>query len=182
MTTVDELFTILERAGSRRYGGESVNQLAHALQAGALAIEAGEPASMVVASLMHDIGHLVGDGDEGLAARGVDARHEDVGADVLEAVFGAAVAEPVRLHVPAKRWLCHAEAGYWDSLTKGSKVSMEVQGGRFSPSAADDFIARPYAAEAVRLRRYDDLAKVQGRSTPRLGEFRAWAAALRADG
>src|SRR3546814_4726028 len=69
----------------------------------------GSTPELVTACLLHDIGHLVGAGDEGLAAQGVDARHEDIAAVWLQQYFPAAVVEPVRLHVEAKRYLCRAE-------------------------------------------------------------------------
>ncbi len=178
--TVDGLFQLLEDKGGRAYGGERLSQLAHALQSAELAVEAGDPASLVIAALMHDIGHLVGKGDEGLAAKGIDARHEASGALALEQVFGKAVAEPVRLHVDAKRYLCFAEAGYWKSLSQGSKTSLEVQGGPFDAAEAETFIKSPHAADAVKLRRYDDLAKIVGKPTPDLATFRAVAARLQA--
>lgn len=179
--TVDELFRLLEEKGGARYGGEGISQLAHAQQSALLSVEAGDPASLVVASLMHDIGHLVGKGDEGLADKGIDARHEASGARVLEQVFGKAVAEPVRLHVDAKRYLCFAEAGYWDSLSRGSKVSLQVQGGPFDAEGAQEFIQQPYASDAVKLRRYDDLAKVRDKVTPDLAAFRNWTSRLSVD-
>jgi phosphonate degradation associated HDIG domain protein len=181
MTTIDDLFRLLAGAGARQYGGEAVSQLAHALQSATLAVEAGEAAPVVVAALFHDIGHLLGEGDQGQAERGIDECHEDCGADVLRPLFGDAVAEPVRLHVPAKRWLCFAEGGYWDSLSRGSKISLEVQGGPFDAAQASGFLEQPHAEAAVRLRRYDDLAKVRGKGTPGLEEFRGWAARLRAN-
>ncbi|MBM3619844.1 MAG: HD domain-containing protein [Alphaproteobacteria bacterium] len=178
--TVDGLFRLLEEKGGAAYGGERVTQLAHALQSAELAVEAGDPDSLVIAALMHDIGHLVGKGDEGLAAKGIDARHEASGALVLEQVFGKAVAEPVRLHVDAKRYLCFAEAGYWEALSQGSKTSLQVQGGPFTAAEADSFIKCPHAAEAVTLRRYDDLAKIIGKKTPDLAAFRDRARRLQA--
>jgi phosphonate degradation associated HDIG domain protein len=179
--TIDELFQLLEERGGSAYGGERISQLAHALQSAQLSVEAGDPASLVVASLMHDIGHLIGKGDEGLAEKGIDARHEASGGLVLEQVFGEAVAAPVRLHVDAKRYLCFAEAGYWDSLSRGSKVSLQVQGGPFNAGEAKAFIEQPYAGDAVKLRRYDDLAKVKDKPTPDLAEFRNWASRLPAN-
>jgi [1-hydroxy-2-(trimethylamino)ethyl]phosphonate dioxygenase len=178
--TVDGLFRLLEEKGGAAYGGERVTQLAHALQSAQLAVEAGDPPSLVIAALMHDIGHLVGKGDEGLAEKGIDARHEASGAVALEQVFGKAVAEPVRLHVDAKRYLCFAEAGYWESLSQGSKTSLRVQGGPFDVAEAESFIKSPHATEAVKLRRYDDLAKTLGKPTPDLATFRALAARLQA--
>jgi phosphonate degradation associated HDIG domain protein len=180
MMTVDDFFALMAREGARQYGGEAVSQLAHALQSATLAVDAGEPDAVVIAALFHDIGHLVGDGDDGLAERGIDARHEDSGAAALRALFGDAVAEPVRLHVDAKRWLCCAEPGYWEALSEASKVSLELQGGVFDAAQAAAFIRQPHAEAAVRLRRYDDLAKVRGRATPGLDAFRDQAMRLRA--
>jgi [1-hydroxy-2-(trimethylamino)ethyl]phosphonate dioxygenase len=179
--TIDELFQLIEARGGAAYGGERISQLAHALQSAQLAVEAGDPASLVIASLLHDIGHLVGKGDEGLAEKGIDARHETSGALVLEQVFGESVAAPVRLHVDAKRYLCFAEAGYWDALSHGSKVSLQVQGGPFNAEEAKAFIERPYAPDAVKLRRYDDLAKIKDKPTPDLAAFRNWASRLPAN-
>jgi phosphonate degradation associated HDIG domain protein len=179
MMTIDDCFALLAREGARQYGGEPVSQLAHALQSATLAVEAGEPAAVVVAALFHDIGHLLGDGDSDQAERGIDEHHEDAGARALRALFGDAVAGTVRLHVDAKRWLCFAEAGYWESLSQASKVSLEVQGGVFDAAQASAFIRQPHAEAAVRLRRYDDLAKVRGRATPGLEAFRGWAARVR---
>ncbi|HJQ59106.1 MAG TPA: HD domain-containing protein [Vineibacter sp.] len=180
--TLDECFALLAREGARQYGGEPVSQLAHALQSATQAVEAGEPAAVVIAALFHDIGHLLDEGDAGQADLGVDAHHEDTGATALRALFGDAVAEPVRLHVPAKRWLCFADGGYWDSLSRASKLSLEVQGGVFDSAQASAFIKQPHAEAAVRLRRYDDLAKIRGRATPGLDEFRGWATRLQTGG
>jgi predicted HD phosphohydrolase len=40
-----------------------------------------------------------------------------------------------------------------------------------TPEQADAFQAQPFAQEALRLRRYDDLAKVPGAVTPDLSHF-----------
>jgi len=76
------------------------------------------------------------------------------------------VLEPIRLHVDAKRYLCATEPSYWAALSEGSQRSLELQGGPFSEAELQSFIAQPFAEEAVRLRRYDDLAKVPGKATP----------------
>ena len=86
--------------------------------------------------------------------------------------FGPEVSEPVRLHVPAKRYLCATENQYWDRLSIVSKRSLEIQGGPFSDHDAAAFIEQPFAPEAVRVRRWDDLAKVPGRTVPELDYYR----------
>lgn len=128
MTILDHILGLLEQAGAERYGMEAVSQRDHALQCAMHAERTGSATELVVAALLHDIGHLVGDGDEGLAEQGIDAGHEALAADWLARFFPAAVVEPVRLHVDAKRYLCQAEPAYWGSLSPASQRSLEVQG------------------------------------------------------
>jgi phosphonate degradation associated HDIG domain protein len=167
----DEIVPLFEAFGPERYGGEAVNQLAHALQAATIAEAAGANAALIGAALLHDIGHLVDGGDEGMADRGLDWRHEDRGAEWLAAWFPPAVTEPIRLHVTAKRCLCALDAGYWDHLSRASKVSMAVQGGPMTREAAEAFMALPFAEDAIALRRWDDLAKDPEGRTPPLDHF-----------
>ncbi len=171
MVIRDEIVRLFEAFGAERYGGEAVNQLAHALQAATHAEEAGAEAPLIAAALLHDIGHLVDGGDEGLADQGMDWRHEDRGAEWLSAWLPPAVTEPIRLHVIAKRCLCATEARYWDTLSRASKVSMAVQGGPMSREAAEAFLTQPFARDAVSLRRWDDLAKDPEGRTPDLTHF-----------
>lgn len=171
MDGIETLFGILNRMGAVRYGFEAVSQLDHALQCAALAEREQAPNALVVAALLHDIGHLMAD-DEGAAARGVDARHEIDGSGYLAAWFGGEVTRPVRLHVDAKRYLCATESAYFEGLSPASVRSLALQGGPFSEEETRRFIAQPQAAEAVRLRRWDDRAKVPGAATPPLEHYR----------
>ncbi len=183
MTILEQIIDMLHRAGAERYGMEAVSQLEHALQCAMHAERSGAAPALIAASLLHDIGHLVDDGDEGLAERGIDARHEDVAADWLARHFEPAVVQPVRLHVEAKRYLCQAEPRYWDGLSQASRTSLEVQGGIYDASAAASFIARPFAPDAVMLRRWDDAAKTPHLRTPDLAHYRpVLAGLLRAEG
>ncbi|MDO9216146.1 MAG: phosphohydrolase, partial [Lacisediminimonas sp.] len=79
--------------------------------------------------------------------------------------------EPIRLHVDAKRYLCGAKQSYWDTLSPASQRSLELQGGAYSQGELATFMAQPFAEEAVRLRRYDDLAKVPNKATPDLAYY-----------
>ncbi len=175
---LDDLFRLLAERGSEQYGDEAVSQLQHALQCAALARGEGACPALVTAALFHDVGHLVAD-DPSAARKGRDLCHEDAGAGFLEALFGPAVAEPVRLHVAAKRYLTAVDPAYLAGLSEASRVSLAVQGGPFTPAEAAAFLARPHAAEAVRLRRWDDLAKDPAAVTPPLCAFRADAEVAR---
>lgn len=174
MTGVDEIFALFDGASGRQYGGECVTQLAHALQCAAAAEREGAAAALIVAALLHDVGHLVHDLGPRPAARGIDDRHEEGGALWLRRWFGAEVSEPVRLHVAAKRYLCAVEPGYFATLSTASVRSLELQGGRFDAAGAAAFIAEPHAEEAVRLRRWDEAAKEPDLATPDLAHFRPY--------
>ena len=105
----------------------------------------------------------------------MDRRHEDIGSGYLAKFFGPEVTLPVKLHVPAKRYLCAVDAAYLSGLSAASVTSLKVQGGPFSEEEAAHFIAQPHAADAVRLRRWDDLGKTPNKSTPGLDHFLGYA-------
>lgn len=172
MNAVDRVLGILANAGARSYGGEAVTQLSHALQCANWAQAADAPSSLVAASLLHDIGHLLYVEPEEAKDSPVDDLHENRGAHFLSAWFPLAVTEPIRLHVSAKRYLCATEDGYFDRLSAGSIHSLELQGGVFSEREAQSFIAQPYAADAVRLRRWDEAAKDPDAGTRSLEAYR----------
>ena len=106
MQIVEEILDLFATKGASAYHGEAVSQAEHALQAADLAEQEGSPDALVVAALLHDVGHLLDGQDEDLAIRGVDGRHEEAGGAWLSRHFGPEVIEPIRLHVAAKRYLC----------------------------------------------------------------------------
>ncbi len=168
--TLEDIILILETKGDRAYGGEAISQLKHALQCATLAEAKGSKPELIVASLLHDLGHLLSDIDE----TSENDFHEYKAVSPLKQLFGLAVSEPVRLHVEAKKYLCAVDLNYWKSLSPASKQSLEWQGGGFSQEQAEAFIARPFASQAVQLRHWDDLAKVVDFLTPNLAHFRTY--------
>jgi len=168
---VTELAELLEGKGSHRYGLSDVNQLQHALQAAMLAEQAGCNAALVTAALLHDVGHMVHNLGENPADEGVDDRHEERGCAYLAALFGPEVTEPVRLHVPAKRYLCATEPDYFAKLSADSVLSLKLQGGPMSSNEVAAFRASPHADAAVRLRRFDEGAKIADVPTPPVAHF-----------
>jgi phosphonate degradation associated HDIG domain protein len=174
MGPIERIFERFDRHGGDDYGGERVRQLEHALQCAAQAEAEAAVPTLITAALLHDIGHLIHDLGDGPAARGIDDRHEVLGQQWLEQWFGPAVTEPIRLHVPAKQYLTGTDSGYFATLSSGSVRSLALQGGPFSAEAAAAFIALPHAEAAVRLRRWDEAAKVPGKATPDLAHFRRY--------
>jgi len=167
---LDEIRAAFAKRGHEGYG-EGVTQLEHALQCAVLAERSGAATPLVVATLLHDIGHMLHDLPEDIADSGIDTQHESLGSAWLSRRFGPAVSEPVRLHVAAKRYLSAKEPGYFDRLSEASKLSLKLQGGPMSPKEQERFAAEGYARDAVRLRRWDDEGKVVGMETPDLRHF-----------
>jgi phosphonate degradation associated HDIG domain protein len=171
MSIRERILDIYTHRATGRYGLSNVTQLQHALQAASLAEVRGEPRGLVAAALLHDIGHMIHDLGEDPAREGVDDKHEVRAAEWLGTCFGPEVTEPIRLHVPAKRYLCAVDADYLDKLSEDSARSLVLQGGPMSPDEVAAFRLIPYYDEAVRLRRYDDLAKDPNAVTPSLWHF-----------
>lgn len=150
---------LYEAWGSHPYD-EDLAQVEHAVQCAELARTSGADDSLVVACLLHDIGHLLElERTAGSPIRGVDDDHEAAGASFLARVFGPQVTAPIALHVAAKRYLCTVEPAYHDSLSPASAKSLILQGGRMSGVELARFEANPSAIRAVALRRWDEMAK-----------------------
>jgi phosphonate degradation associated HDIG domain protein len=171
--SVSDICTLFARKGGREYDGEGVTQLEHALQTAALAEGEGAPASLIAAALLHDLGHMLNDQGDTPTLRGIDDRHQYAALPFLRGSFDDAVLEPIRLHVDAKRYLCAMRDGYYEALSADSKRSLVLQGGAYDAAGAAAFIAQPHAKDAVRVRLWDDVAKVPSAPTPPLAHFLA---------
>ena len=167
---VQMIFDVYNKVGHRQYG-ESVTELEHALQTATFAMQSNSSDAVVVASLLHDYGHLQHDEGEDVASHGVDMRHEDLGVVKLKSFFGPEILEPIRLHVAAKRYLCHKSKAYIDGLSRASRLSLQIQGGPMSADESTEFESNPFYKSAVELRRFDDMGKVSGMKTPTLDSF-----------
>lgn len=152
----------LEHGGER---SEGVTSLEHALQCAQLAEWAHAGPELVAAALLHDIGHFI---DRTPVPEHLDDAHERCAASFLAHGFSAAVVEPVRLHVQAKRYLVSTDRRYAGTLSPASAHSLALQGGSMSPAECRVFEAQPHAQDALRLRRWDDAAKQPLRRTPPL--------------
>jgi predicted HD phosphohydrolase len=138
-------------------------QTAHALQ-----VTHPDDIELQIAGLVHDLGHML--------PPYRDEAHADVAAAFLRPVLGHRIAELVRLHVPAKRYLVTTDSRYRHQLDQGSVVSLEHQGGDLSPEELEAFESDPLAADALTLRRADEAGKIAGADVPGLD---TWLAVLR---
>ncbi len=165
MAIVDEIMQLFATKGSSEYGGERVSQLQHALQSAHLAQTENAPPNMIVAALLHDIGHLL--------AEAPDAAHEDIGHAYVAQHFPETVSEPVKLHVAAKRYLCATDAQYLAQLSPASLASLHLQGGPMTDTELDAFEEEDFFSQAVTLRHWDDRAKTENLAVPGLASYRS---------
>ena len=178
----DRLLDALARAGARRYGGEVVSELEHALQCAELARESAADEELQLACLLHDVGRyaidqsLVADTLESTQVGPSARAHHEVGADLLAPWVPERLAWCVRMHADAKRYLCATEPAYFERLSPASRHTLQLQGGVMPPSDAARFARYRWAQDAVALRRWDDQAKVLGKPTRRLDD---WAPLVR---
>jgi len=166
-----DIEALFAERGSEQYAGEPVTQLQHALQCALRAEEEGSDDALVTAALLHDLGHLLHDFGATPTLQGLDDLHQYRALPFLRGLFDARVLEPIRLHVDAKRYLCATQPSYYEALSEDSKRSLALQGGVFYAQQAHEFMQRPGAADAVRVRVWDDLAKVDGLATPPLSHY-----------
>ena len=169
---VTKIISLFESNGDSAYGGEAVTQGEHALQAAHLALEDGCQYNVIVASLLHDIGHMLHALPDDAPEQGIDDFHEELGYRFVDKYFKQSVAEPVRLHVAAKRYLCTQDPQYLSKLSKPSLLSLQLQGGPMTQEECRLFEQNPYYLDAIQLRRYDDLAKIPNLDVRVLSHYR----------
>ena len=172
---VDFLSNIFERRGAESYLGEAVTMSEHMLQGAQLAEEAGAGDELIAAALLHDIGHYTSEFPEDALEQGIDNLHDEAGAAVLEAFFPPIVTDCVRHHVAAKRYLCAVDPAYFGKLSDASVHSLELQGGPMGEAEVAAFAKSANLEAIAQVRRWDDEAKVPGKTTP---QFRYYAPLL----
>ncbi len=157
--------------------GEGVILAQHGLQCAAVAEAEGADDDLVLAALLHDVGHLVAGADDDLGLLG----HDAVGAEFLARRHGARVGDLVGLHVRAKRYLCTVDPDYYGHLSVASVYTLARQGGLMAREEIQAFEAEPRHGDALRLRRRDDIGKVPGRKTPSFVDYRCLIERSRVD-
>ncbi len=159
---------IFARRGAENYMGEEVTLAEHMLQTAHFARQDGASDELITAALLHDIGHFGDEFRDDIFEKGGDNFHEKTGGDLLSRYFPPAVAEPIRLHVPAKRYLCATEPAYFSQLSAASVASLRAQGGPMNADEIAAFEKNPHHLAAVRLRKWDDAGKIKGLPTANL--------------
>lgn len=183
--TISTIIALYNKWGASDYIGESITQIEHALQCARQAATDTRLMGydnfirncVIVAALLHDIGHLIGlehgememrlggggDGSSEGAGGGNSlgiVGHEGVGAAYLKELgMPNLVCELVAGHVPAKRYLCTTREGYYDTLSVASKQTMQLQGGMMRDEELREFKNGVMPELKIYLREYDDGGK-----------------------
>ncbi len=170
-TIVAFLEDIFERRGAEAYLGEPVTIAEHMLQAATLAERGGQDEAIIVAALLHDVGHFTSEFGSFSMQDTEDRHHEEAGAWVLERFFPPVVTDCVRHHVAAKRYLCATRPDYLGRLSAASVHSLGLQGGPMSAAEVAAFEQNPNLERIVQVRYLDDAGKRPDRTTPPFAHF-----------
>jgi phosphonate degradation associated HDIG domain protein len=174
---VDEIFSLYERHGNADYIGEPVSQVEHMCQAAQLAEEEGCDDEVVLAAFFHDIGHLCEFIMPVELMEGVGVLdHESIGqAYLVNKGFSERIAKLVRSHVEAKRFLTFKFPAYFEKLSDASKLTLQHQGGRMNAEEAEAFETDPMFDLFIKMRTWDDLAKITNKALPDLNKYKQMA-------
>ena len=170
-TIVEFLGGIFERCGDEEYLGEPVTMGQHMLQGATLAENAGLSEEIIVAALLHDIGHFTSEFGTFTMADTADRHHEDAGAEVLAGFFPTIVTDCVRYHVAAKRYLCATKPEYFNRLSEASIHSLNLQGGPMSADEVAEFEQNPNLSDIIKVRYLDEAGKDPDMETPDYWHF-----------
>lgn len=170
---VDEIFAILTETGGEQYFGEAVTKLQHAEQCAWCASEAGADEELILAALLHDIGHLLEDEAAIRDARIGVVNHDELGQQwLLDRGFSPRLALLVGSHVDAKRYLTATNPQYMECLSPASKETLVLQGGPMTSDEAVTFADAPELRDILRLRSWDEMAKDPAWVGPGLDSYR----------
>lgn len=176
-SVVDEVFALYEQFGSSDYIGEPVSQVEHMCQAAMLAEEEGYDDDVILAAFFHDIGHLYEHIGEVVHMDGFGVEdHEELGyAFLKEKGFSEKIARLVESHVPAKRYLTYKYEDYYNKLSEASKATLKMQGGVMEKEEATRFENDPLFDLFIKIREWDDKAKIEHTPLPPLEKYRKLA-------
>lgn len=182
----DEIFNLYENYGGEEYAGEKITQLEHMAQSAQLAEEEGHDEEVILAAFLHDIGHIcvaaqtengsgaqqVASEDQRMGEYGV-MDHEEIGADfLLQKGFSKKIVRLVESHVEAKRYLTIKDPAYYGQLSEASRKTLEYQGGPMTEEEAAAFEQYPLFSLIIKMRLWDEQAKIEHKSLPDLRHYR----------
>jgi phosphonate degradation associated HDIG domain protein len=173
LAVVEGVFGLLASSGGEQYFGEAVSKLEHAVQCAWHARQAGADEELILASLLHDIGHLFDTEGSVRDERVGVVNHDSIGEQwLLERGFSPRLARLVGGHVDAKRYLTATNKEYMGKLSPASVETLKLQGGPMEPADVEAFSGAPELRDILRLRTWDEMAKDPQWTGPGLPEYR----------
>ena len=162
---IQKIFSYYEDYGDKDYIGEVITQNEHMIQSAMLAEKDNQSKEVILACLFHDIGHLIQlecDKTKKMGKYGIK-NHEKIGRQFLEdCKVPYPIPNLVENHVKAKRYLTYKYIDYILSLSDASKKTLYMQGGPMKVSEAEVFESSQLFDISIKMRDYDDKAKVKG--------------------
>ena len=140
------------------YIGEKITMSEHMLQSAMLAEKVKSKDHLICSCLLHDYGHFIIEDPDKLVENDEDGNHESIGYEYLKNFFKKDVVEPIKYHVLAKRYLARNKK-YYNLLSDASKTSLKLQGDILNKKESNAFEKMPYFKNAIKLRKFDELAK-----------------------
>lgn len=158
---IEMIFQLFKENGADEYIGEPVSKYEHMVQSAMMAEDLGYADELIIAALMHDIGHLCAELTEENNMNGFGIKDHDIlGAKLLrELGFSNLVIAAVENHVLAKRYLCTKFSDYFEKLSLASIETLKLQGGTMNEDEVALFEAHQYFEEIIKIRKIDELAK-----------------------
>ena len=171
MDAVEQIFKYYLEFGEKDYIGEPVTQIEHMIQAAMLSEDNGDPPELILASLFHDIGHLVAFDKETMGKYGIK-NHQKLGADFLRNLkIPEIIPELVESHVNTKKYLSR-NPDYYNKLSKASQTTLHYQGGIFTDEEGKKYEKQPNFDKYIKIRLYDDAAKEIGKELKSLDHYK----------
>lgn len=169
----EEIIHLLLSNGGSEYIGEPVTKLEHMVQSAEIAAAKGLSEDLIIAALLHDIGHICEPTTDQNNMSGLGLQdHELLGGKYLHARgFSELVVQSVALHVPAKKYLCYKFPEYLALLSDASLQTLAFQGGPMTETEAIVFEQNPYLESILAVRRIDEEAKIPNKPLPQSFEL-----------
>jgi len=171
-TVADTIINLYKSELGAQHYGEAITQEQHALQAAYEAQLDGADDEMIIAALLHDIGHICVQHVENMGSYGIK-QHDHIGAlFVRENGFSERVAQLIEGHVQAKRYLVYKNEEYYERLSPASKQTLIYQGGPMTANEAAQFEQDPLFKDKLKMRDWDERAKESGKKVSNIETYR----------
>ena len=159
-------------SGDTPYLGEAITQFEHGQQAAFFAEKQGHSNDVMLAALLHDIGHYAYRTQQPQMGEFGAINHEWIGAKLAKEIgLSNKIARLIGYHVDAKRYLASRRPRYQELLSDASKQTLLHQGGAMTEGEMKNFEELADFNEILQVRTNDEKAKVVNLDIPDFGYY-----------